>query len=220
MMKYKPCEGAGNTVANNTVCFAGGGDALVDASAIAKFDSRGGNNRWVDAICGGKAPPAPPPPPPPAHGGCESGVSSPLPALQLAQPTHGESCSGTYKSTSSWYHNTSNGAVVSVNGKHDGRVFAIDCCNDAAHCGAQPHEEPVVVASADEPEFKVYKNVVFDSFPTLTSGASQIRLTKSEKCLVANGTVVSLDTAAEWIVEAGTDKAFVLVSKSSGACVV
>jgi hypothetical protein len=223
MMWHKPCEGAGNTIVNNTVCFAGGGASLVDDAAIAKFDSAGGNNKWDDVICGGSAPP---PPPPPAAGGCQSGASSLLPVLQLAQPAHGESCGVSYKTSSSWHRNATNGAIFAVNGQHQGRVLAIDCCMDATHCGAQAHEEPVVIASVDAPEFKTLKNVVFDSFPTVAGGATEIKLTKSEKCLVANGTVVSLDacagagTAAEWTVEAGEDTAFVLVSRSSGACVV
>ena len=226
MTHYKPCEAAGITIANNTVCFAGGGASLVDVNAIAKFGSTGGNNHWDDAICGGPAPPAPPPPPPPAPGGCQSGASSSLPALRLAPPAHGESCSVTYKASSSWYHNATSGAIFSVNGQHDGRVFAIDCCGDAAHCGAQSHEEPVVVAGVDASELHKLRNVIFDSLPAIAGGATQIKLTKSEKCLVANGTVVSLDMCAgagpatEWIAEPGVGKALVLVSKSSGACVV
>ena len=83
-----------------------------------------------------------------------------------------------------------------------------------------------MIASVDASEFETLKNVIFDAFPTVSGGATQIKLTKSNKCLVANKTVVSLDACsgagatAEWSVEPGVDKAFVLVSKSSGSCVV
>ena len=85
-----------------------------------------------------------------------------------------------------------------------------------------------MAASADGSEFKTLKNAVFDAFPTAPrpGSATQIKLTKSEKCLVANGTVVSLDSCvgagatAEWTVQTGVGKAFVLVSKSTGACFV
>ena len=97
---------------------------------------------------------------------------------------------------------------------------------DATHCGLQPHSEPLVVASADGPEFSMYKNVIFDAVPTVGGAAMQIKLTKSGKCLTANATVVSLDACSasasnEWVAEKGeVGGSVVLVSKSSGACVV
>jgi hypothetical protein len=120
-----------------------------------------------------------------------------------------------------------NGAIYSVNGPHAGRIFAVDCCMDAAHCGSQPHSEPLVAASPDDSEFKTYKNVVFESVPIVGGAPAQIKLTKSGKCLTSNNTVVSLDAwntgspAAEWMAEKGAVAgSIVLVSKGSGACVV
>ena len=203
----KPCEAGGIQIRDNIVCFAG-----LLAGTISASGSVVTNNSWIPEICGGPAPPPAPPPPPPVPAD---------PALQVA--AHSGSCASMTSSPMLLYNKT-DGAIYVENGPQAGKLLAVFWGNAGAD------HSPVLVSAVDVPEFKQYKNVIFD---LSEDGADvTIKLRVNGKCITGPSKLpgpVLLDPCVagsqqrQWSFDVegtSTKKTFALRSKVGGCATI